>query len=113
LKERTAVAGTIFVGAEVRFAIRGLDFTWIADELRLRETDANRNALSAALLAYEEGAMDMLLLDGLNSEDFRSVGLAFDEMTSHLRATSGESGLLPFLERVQAAIHCDPRWLNK
>lgn len=106
------MAGTIFVGADVQFDIRGLDFTWIADELRSRETNSNREALAAALRAYEEGAMDMLLLDRLSSEHFRLAGQAFDEVTSHLRTTNVESRLLPFLDRVQAAIHSDQRWLS-
>lgn len=55
----------------------------------------------------------MLLLDGLTPQDFRLVGLAFDEVTSHLMATDCESGLLPFLEQVQGAIHSDPRWLAR
>ncbi len=104
------MAGTILVRTDVQFDIRGVDFVWITDELRLRETESNRAALSAALIAYEEGAMDMLLLDHLNLDDFRSVGLALDAVTSDLKTTSGESGLVLFLERVQEAIHRDSRW---
>jgi ATP:corrinoid adenosyltransferase len=107
------VAGTILVGTDVQFDIRGVDFVWIADELRLRETESNRAALSAALIAYEEGVMDMLLLDHLNLDDFRSVGLALDEVTSDLKTTGGESDLVLFLERLQEAIHRDSRWPNE
>uniref|UniRef100_A0A0R3QH09 DUF2326 domain-containing protein n=1 Tax=Brugia timori TaxID=42155 RepID=A0A0R3QH09_9BILA len=112
-KDSTAVAGTILVGTDVQFDIRGVDFVWIADELRLRETESNRAALSAALIAYEEGVMDMLLLDHLNLDDFRSVGLALDEVTSDLKTTGGESDLVLFLERLQEAIHRDSRWPNE
>ena len=104
------MAGTVFVGAEAQFDVRGVDFAWIAAELRKRTTDSNRDALSAALWAYEEAAMDMLHLDRLSAEDFHMVGLAFDDMTSHLRTTRGNVDLLLFLDRVRGAIHCDSRW---
>lgn len=104
------MAGTIFIGADAQFDVRGVDFAWIADELRRRTTDSNRDALSAALWAYEEAAMDMLHLDRLSAQDFHLVGLAFDDMTSQLGKASGNAGLLSFLERVRVAIHFDPRW---
>ena len=54
----------------------------------------------------------MLLPDSSSSEDVRLVGQVCDAMTSNLRKASGQSGRLPLLDRVQAAIHCDSRWLG-
>ena len=103
------VAGTIFVGNDVTFDVRTIDFEWIAQKLRSQITDSNRAALEMVLRPHDEQGMDMLFAHELDTDSFRQFASVIDDLVSQARSMHGETGMLRFLERVKAAVHDDPR----
>ena len=103
------MAGSIFISKRATLDLRTIDFAWLVEELR-KKIDVSSPVHAKILWPHDEGAMDLILADELNSKDFKIFSQAIRRIHESLAVTGdARIGLTRFLETVLQHIEADER----